>query len=177
MKPTIDHTNKQFGQWTVIKLISKTPSGPTIWECLCSCGTVKNLNIQALLRNGSKSCGCSKGLYIKQALQKHGFTSHSQEYKSEYWAWQSMKRRCYNNKDKDYPNYGGFGVVVCDEWLHDFECFLKDMGPKPNPKLSLDRIDPYGDYEPKNCRWTTSREQRMNQRRMIQPSLTVKQLE
>ena len=48
---------------------------------------------------------------------------------------------------------------------------------KPNPKLSLDRINPYGDYEPKNCRWTTAREQRMNQRRMIQPSLTVKQLE
>ena len=76
-----------------------------------------------------------------------------------------MRQRCLNPKTHQFKDWGGRGITVCDRWLHSFENFLADMGECP-PKLTLDRIDNDGNYEPNNCRWTTMREQRLNQRRM-----------
>lgn len=73
----------------------------------------------------------------------------------EYRAWYNMKSRCYTAKLPAYKNYGGRGIRVCDEWLHDFPQFLKDVGKRPSPKHSLDRINVNGNYEPSNCRWVT----------------------
>jgi hypothetical protein len=74
-----------------------------------------------------------------------------------------MKARCYIPTSKDYPNYGGRGIRVCDRWLHDFEVFYADMGPAPSPRHSLDRYpDTNGDYCPENCRWATNIEQQRN---------------
>ena len=75
-----------------------------------------------------------------------------------------MKDRCYNQNNPAYHNYGGRGIKVCDRWLHSFGNFLDDMGKRPDSSYSLDRIDNNGDYEPDNCRWTTSEEQGRNQR-------------
>lgn len=75
-----------------------------------------------------------------------------------------MTQRCLNPHNKEYKNYGGAGVSVCQRWLESFENFLKDMGEKPSG-LSLDRIDPYGNYEPSNCRWGNPSDQSFNQRR------------
>ena len=77
-----------------------------------------------------------------------------------------MKNRCNNPKNKAYFYYGGKGVSVCEEWEHSFESFrdwAKGNGYKSD--LTLDRINPDGNYEPSNCRWATWHEQRMNQRR------------
>lgn len=79
-----------------------------------------------------------------------------------------MKSRCTNAKTKGYEYYGGRGVIVCERWLNSFEAFLSDMGKKPSKALSLDRINPYGNYEPSNCRWATKAEQATNQRRHIE---------
>lgn len=73
-----------------------------------------------------------------------------------------MKRRCYNPAEDSYPYYGGKGITVCDEWLHSFPQFLADVGPKPTPKHSIDRINNDLPYRPDNVRWATSLEQCQN---------------
>jgi len=88
--------------------------------------------------------------------------THGKSKTSEYKAWQDMKYRCYNPNNKDYPNYGGRGIAVCDRWLESFDNFLEDMGRKPGIKYSLDKIDNDGNYEPGNCRWATQKEQGYN---------------
>jgi hypothetical protein len=76
-------------------------------------------------------------------------------YLSEYRTWDSLKRRCQNPSDRSYSRYGGRGITVCDRWRDSFEAFLTDMGPRPGPGYSIDRI---------NCRWATARQQQQNLR-------------
>jgi hypothetical protein len=83
---------------------------------------------------------------------------------SEYLTWLNMKRRCHETHNPAYPRYGGRGIAVCDRWRHSFVAFLGDMGPKPGPRHSIERIDNDRGYEPGNCRWATPLEQSRNKR-------------
>jgi hypothetical protein len=74
-----------------------------------------------------------------------------------------MKQRCYNQKTKQYKNYGARGIAVCDRWLESFDNFFADMGDKPDG-MTLDRVNNDGCYEPSNCRWATKEEQQKNKR-------------
>lgn len=82
----------------------------------------------------------------------------------EYTAWLSMKARCYIPTAGGYAYYGGRGIKVCDRWRDSFENFLADMGPRPESKHGLGRLDPNGDYCPENCRWMTRSEQNAKRR-------------
>jgi len=80
----------------------------------------------------------------------------------EYRSWQMMKNRCHNPKARDYAYYGGRGISVCKKWRDSFATFLQDMGRRPTPKHTLDRINTDKNYTPSNCRWATRETQARN---------------
>lgn len=90
--------------------------------------------------------------------------AHNASKTSEYRAWCGIRQRCFNPANCRYEGYGGRGITVCDRWNQSFLAFFEDMGPRPSPNHSIDRIDNDGNYEPSNCRWATRSQQQRNKR-------------
>ena len=98
---------------------------------------------------------------------KHGHALRGNKRPNIYRRWQHMIQRCHNPNDKDYPNYGGRGIEVCEAWRISFTEFLNDMGTPAGKSWTLDRIDNSGHYSRDNCRWATVKQQCNNTRRTV----------
>lgn len=85
----------------------------------------------------------------------------------EYRTWRAIKTRCLNPKCRSFPNYGGRGIRICEEWRDDFSAFYAAVGAQPAPRSTLDRIDNERGYEPGNVRWASASEQNANKRNNV----------
>lgn len=144
----INMVGRRYGQLVVLEFDSRRGLSNTLyWRCKCDCGNVVVTRGQRLRDGKVKSCG-----------------QRISERTTEYTTWCGMRNRCLNSESRDYKWYGGRGITVCEEWQNDYWQFLKDMGRKPDPYLSLERIDNEKGYEPRNCIWADVTKQANNRR-------------
>lgn len=153
-----DLTGQTFNRFTVLRRGENTKIGQASWICRCDCGEIRSVKTYSLKSGNSKSCGC----YHRDAITKHG-----QVKSPEHRSWGAMKSRCLNPGAAGFESYGGRGITVCERWAESFEAFLEDMGPRPSPRHSIDRINSDGNYEPGNCRWADPRTQGNNRRNNV----------
>ena len=172
-----DLTGQRFGRLTVIEyagtLVTKNHSRTTMWKCKCDCGNIKDVRYSNLARGTTQSCGCIHKEKLGSMNRTHGLSGNKTRL---YTIWKNMRGRCFNTNDKSYDRYGGRGISVCEEWDKSFEAFYKwsiengykeDIAESNRNRLSIDRINNDGNYEPSNCRWTNDFVQASNKRNSI----------
>jgi len=143
-----------------------------MWNVKCQCG-IRKVVCSHRLRNGdTRSCGCLKRDTMARVM-KDWHTTHGGSYTKLYNVWSGMFKRCYNPNNKNFNNYGGRGISVCERW-NDFANFREDMGECPKGML-IDRIDNDGNYEPSNCRWTDPKTSSNNRRSRYRNVATTRQ--
>lgn len=135
---------------------------PVIVVTCPGCGSPFETNQSHIDRGRGKHCSKACGARVNST--KHGHTTHSGLSRT-YTTWSQMRQRCLNPRATKWPDYGGRGITVSDQWA-DFAVFLADMGERPDG-MTLDRIDNDGNYERGNCRWATPSQQQFNRRNRV----------
>jgi hypothetical protein len=180
-KPTcrnfVDLEGQRFGRLLVVEYVGFSGPDKKGWLCRCNCGNTTTVPGSKLRSGHTTSCGC----YRQEVLLRIGAENRTHGHSSarEYQAWQRLRGRCHNPKNRSYANYGGRGIQVCERYNSSFEAFLEDVGSKPSPELSIDRENNDGHYScgkcpeclangwPFNLRWANDYQQGNNRRIVV----------
>lgn len=131
--------------------------------CRCDCGGEKVILGRSLRAGYTRSCGC-----LQREFERWGRVSHGASRTSLYRIWTGIKTRTTNQKERAWKWYGGRGITMHPAWADDFVAFrdyvLSELGPRPSPDHSIDRIDNDKGYEPDNIRWADWFQQANNRR-------------
>jgi len=160
---------RRFGRLIVLEKMPKpynvsSRSTDKFYKCQCDCGKIVTTRACSLTLGRTQSCGCLAKECASEIIKKR-CTTHGMSHIPEYGIWKAITQRCTNPNDKNYTDYGGRGILVCEKWK-DFASFYSDMGPRP-AGTSIDRRDNNGNYEPGNCYWASKIEQSNNRRNTI----------
>jgi hypothetical protein len=152
----VECVGKQFGYLTVTGN-SYMRGKYRYVECVCLCGNKREIDSRNMRLGLVRSCGC---------LVNPGPYRHGRHDTPEYRVWNTMRFRCGNPACKDYEDYGGRGIKVAPEWS-SFEAFYADMGSRPSPQHTLERVDNDKGYSRNNCVWATTKQQARNKRNQV----------
>lgn len=154
-----DVSGQRFGR--LVAVAPERVGAVQMWRCVCDCGNETRCVAGSLRSGRTSSCGCLRRDMVAAKNFRHGHTAHP------LWStWNAMLGRCEVEGHPQYHLYGARGIRVCDRW-HDFAAFVTDMGTRPSPHHSLDRVDNDGNYELSNVRWATPAEQARNTRQNV----------
>lgn len=158
-----DITGIKFNNLTVIEQAGRDRYGKILWRCKCDCGNITVTHGRDLINNHCKSCGCLRNADRDKNGRFRGLSDTR-----IYRIWKGMIARCHNPNCDSYSDYGGRGIVVCDEWqgTQGFFNFLSwALNNGYSDALSIDRVNNNDGYNPANCRWATWVQQANNRRK------------
>ena len=160
-----DLTGHKFGKLTVVERAEIDKWGHVRWLCRCACGKETVVWAYSLKSGNTRSCGCESRRLSAERSTKHGECGSRL-----YHIWHQMLQRCENQNTKNFKDYGGRGIQVCEEWHEylNFSSWARSHGYAE--VLTIDRIDTDGNYCPENCRWATVKQQTNNRRNTVRLS-------
>lgn len=155
-KPRLTLVGQRFGRLTVVAT-APCKKSRTLWACRCDCGNTLTVIGHSLKRGNTQSCGCLR-------RERRAAVGHGLSHVPEYACWKAMRQRCMNPLAEGYEYYGGRGITVDQSWVESIAVFIRDVGQRPSPRHSLERIDNDGHYQPGNVKWALPVEQARNRR-------------